>query len=179
MGTYLNNNFKLKTFSSPKNDKKLIIETYLQKNRENKKNNFDGVCLNNMILEDIKDQLKFSFNDEKIIKRNKAQKFKMFLSSDKFENSIKKYQNKKTKEKETEKSLSLKYLKTTPLFKSKKDKIDKKTDINNNLDNYKRILMLKQSIEADKINYDAERNKYYKKTISKRLNFFFGKKKNY
>ena len=41
--------------------------------------------------------------------------------------------------------------------------------------------MLKQSfeIETDKINYDVERNNYYQKTISKRLNLFFGNKKNF
>ena len=177
--TYFNNNIKIKNLSKPKNVK-LKIEKYLDKN-SNKKKEFDGVCLNNMILEDIKDQIKFSFKDEKIMKRNKEKKLKMFLFSDRFNMSIKKNRNKKDKDKELDKSLSLDYLKTTPLFKSKKDKekLDKKTDINNKNNNYQRILMLKQSIEADKINYDIERNKYYKKTISKRLNLFFGKKKNY
>ena len=173
--TYFNNsNIKFKNFSRQKFDKKLNVEKYSQKTIENKKNNFDGVCLNNMILEDIKDQLKFSFKDEIYIKRNKDKKLKKFLFSNKY-NSIKK--TKKEKEKEKGNSLSIEYLKTTPLFRSTKDKIGKKTEINNKINNYKRILMLKQSIEADKINYDFERNKYYKKTISKRLNLFFGNKK--
>ena len=171
--TYFNNNSKFKKFTKSKNEK-LKIENYLQKNIETKKNNFDGVCLNNMILEDIKDHLKFTFKDDKIIKRNKDKKLKMFLS-EKLINSKNKNNNKKDKEKETDNSLSLDNLKTTPLFKPKKDKVE----INNKMNFYKRILMLKQSIEPDEINYDDERNKYYKKIISKRLNLFFGKKNNY
>ena len=174
--TYFNNNFiKFKNFTNPKIEKKMKIEKYSK--IENKKNNF--VCLNNMILEDIKDQIKFSFDDEKYIIRNKDKRLKMFLFSDKYNNSIIKI--KKEKEKEKNNSLSIEYLKTTPLFKSKKEKIDKNTEIKNKINNSKRILMLKQSfeIETDKINYDVERNNYYQKTISKRLNLFFGNKKNF
>ena len=174
--TYFNNNFiKFKNFTNPKIEKKMKIEKYSK--IENKKNNF--VCLNNMILEDIKDQIKFSFDDEKYIIRNKDKRLKMFLFSDKYNNSI--ITIKKEKEKEKNNSLSIEYLKTTPLFKSKKEKIDKNTEIKNKINNSKRILMLKQSfeIETDKINYDVERNNYYQKTISKRLNLFFGNKKNF
>ena len=64
------------------------------------------------------------------------------------------------------------------MFKSKKDKLDKNTETKNKINKCQRILMLKQFIEADKLNYDIERNNYYKKNISKRLNLFFGNKKN-
>ena len=63
MTYFNNNNIKFKNFSKSKNNKQLKIEKYSQKNRENKKSSFDGICLNNMILEDIKDQIKFSFNN--------------------------------------------------------------------------------------------------------------------
>ena len=179
---FFNHNLKIKKNSKSKFEKKTRIEKYSQKKMNNKKNDFDGVCLNNMILEDIKDQIQLSFlDDKKIFKRNRSKKkeLKKFIFSEKLFNSVK---NNKIK-KENDKSLSSmqnKYLKTMPLSRISKEKKDKKNNEANEIDDKKinnNKILLYQYNEIDTINYDMERSNYYKKTISKRMNFFFGNKR--
>ena len=148
-----------------KYDNKKKIEKYSHKSIKNKKKKFDGVCLNNMILEDIKEKIKFSFNnDNKIIRRNKSNKIKKHILCN---------TNNVNNKRENEKSI--------PLISEDYLKTIKKTENTNKVCNSDRnIFNLKQYNEKkEKINYDIERNNYYKKTVSKRLNLFFGTKKFY
>ena len=172
MNYFFKQNLKSHKNSKSKFKKILKFEKYSQNVKNNKKNDFDGICLNNMILEDIKDQIHFTFaNDKKIIKRNRNKKkeFKNLIFSEKLFNSVKNSKNKKENEKLLPPT-EIEYLKTMPSSRLNKEKLDKKNENNSNL------ILLNLNNDIEKINYDIERSKYYKKTISKRMNFFFGKK---
>ena len=161
--TYFTNNNSINALKE-RNDKKLKIEKYSLKSIKDKKNDFDGICLNNMILEDIKEKIKFSFNNEKKInRRNKSKNIKKYILF----NTINDYNNKKENEKSVP-SITEEYLKNK--------KVEK---VNKNSNSDRNIFNLKQYYEKEKINYDIERSNYYKKTVSKRLNLFFGTKKFY
>jgi CRP-like cAMP-binding protein len=179
--SYFNKNSKNKMKVKKK------IENYSQnKNKKKmKKINFDGVCLNNMILEDIQEKIKFPIydynsKDKKTYIRNKSKRLNKFIIYQRLYNSLK--NNKAINKMEPEKSissLSEEYLKTVPIKinREKAEKVIKINRLKNKVNYRNKILGLKQNTELDKNNYDIERNNYYKKTISKRLNFFFGGKK--
>ena len=165
---------KINKLNKSKNEK---IKTEKNSNSvcKNKKEEFDGICLNNMILEDIKGKIKFSLNDDKkIIHRNKSKNIKKYFFSELY-NSDNNYYNKNENEKSIP-PINKVYLKTTPL-NIKKDKKEENTNKINNSN--RNIFNLKQYNEKEKINYDIERSNYYKKTVSKRINLFFGTKKFY
>ena len=124
-----------------------------------------------MILEDIKEQIKFplyeSSSKKQIFAKNKNKRKKMLLISQKLYNSIK---NNKYEYNNSLPSLQEEYIKSSKLYiiGIKKDKITEtsnKKSFSNNL-----------FVEEKKTNYRLERNKYYENTISKRLNYFFGTK---
>ena len=123
-----------------------------------------------MILEDIKEKIKFPINNgnKNIFKRNRNKNIRKYILSEIY-NSDNNYKNKKESEKSIP-TMSKDYLKTITIYKSKKDKKDESN---------RNIFNLKQYNEKEKINYDIERNNYYKKTVSKRINLFFGTKKFY
>ena len=151
--------------------KKEKIEMYSQKEKNIKKKDFDGVCLNNMILEDIKEQIKFplyeSSSKKQIFAKNKNKRKKMLLISQKLYNSIK---NNKYEYNNSLPSLQEEYIKSSKLFTIgiKNNKI---TETNN-----KKSFSNNLVVEEKKNNYRLERSKYYENTISKRLNYFFGNK---
>ena len=154
-----------------KKEKKQKIENYSEKN---KKNNFDAICLNNMILEDIKEQIKFPFLDkEKIFNRNTTKRRNILIISRKIYKSVKNKNIKKENENSFP-SLSEEYFKTLPLFRSCKDTLDKKIETNNKIENKNKIFNLKQKEETK---YDIERNNYYMRNINRRIKLFYGNKK--
>ena len=177
--TYFNNHNHLKPdiLNKFRKRKKEKLKINSEKEKNKKKKEFDGVCLNNMILEDIKEQIKFplcqTFSKKIIFERNKNKKEKSVPFSQKLYNSIKnnkyKYENNKSLP-----TLTDEYTKTLPSFttincKGNKEKI---TEENNKRSNSNKLFF-----EENKIDYRRERSKYYIKTISKRLNYFFGNKK--
>ena len=166
---FSNHNHKINKLNKTKN-KEIKIDNNSQKNIKNKKKDFDGVCLSNMILEDIKEKIKFPINNgnKNIFKRNRNKNIRKYILSEIY-NSDNNYKNKKESEKSIP-TMSKDYLKTITIYKSKKDKKDESN---------RNIFNLKQYNEKEKINYDIERNNYYKKTVSKRINLFFGTKKFY
>ena len=132
-----------------------------------------------MILEDIKEQIKFPFLDKKkIFNRNTTKRKNISIISRIFYNSVKNKNanTKKENENESFSSMQEKYFKTLPLFRSSKVvSLNKKIGNNNIIDYKSKILNLRQSDES---NYDFERNEYYIRNISKRMKLFYGNKKN-
>ena len=176
----LNNNKNINNFLNLKSNAinifikkvKEKIETYKEKTyNTNNKKEFDGICLNNMILEDIKDKIKLPLyetpREKKIYRRNNnfIRKNMIFIPK-RFYNSVR--QNKFRNEIAFP-SLSDTFLKGLTLFKKNK----KKEKINKTKLSYDKI-----NNEVNKSNYGTGRNNYYEKNISKRLNYFFGNKKN-
>ena len=184
---YFNNFINNSNYKTNIKKLKEKIENYSQHKIKNKNKNFEGVCLNNMILEDIKEQIKFPIYDynnskrKKLYMRNKSKRMNKLIISQKIYNALKENKDKVDTEKSLS-SMSEEYLVSLPIFKVNKEKKNKKIETNNNSFknkvNYRnKILNIKQNSELDKIKYDIERNNYYKRNISKRLNFFFGNKK--
>ena len=155
-----------------------------------RKNNINGVCLNKLIWEDIKDikeQINYPINTntnevssrEKILFKKAQKKRKKNWSLQKFYEIIK---NRNKDKNDGEKSLSLNFLsedyKTLPVCKSSRIKKDKNIEANINKINYSdRFNNILHKSDIDKLNYDIERNNYYKKIFRKRLKFLFKKKK--
>ena len=165
-------NLKSYSINKSKNIEKEKIEAYTQKDMNTKKNEFDGICLNNMILEDIKDHIKFPLyetpKEKRNIQRNHYFKTKNMILSKRLYKSVKqnKYKYEITK---SLPSLSENFLLNISLLKKIKDKKEKK---NKSKFSYNTLVN-----EANKTNYTIGRNNYYEKNISKRLNYFFGIKK--
>ncbi len=121
-----------KNRSKKKVKAKQKIENYSQNKNKSKNQNFEGVCLNNLILEDIKEKIKFpiyEYNKSKekkefiINKRKKSNKFIIYKT---IYNSISnKKEKNKLDNKESFSSISEEYLKTMPLLKMDKEKKDK------------------------------------------------------
>jgi hypothetical protein len=173
-----------------KNQKNTIDNNSIKAFGTERKSNINGICLNKLIWEDIKnikEQIKYpiSNNDnvvsskEKILFKNAQKKRKKNWSIQKFYEFIKKRVKDKN---DNEKSLSLNLLsedyKTLPVCKSNRIKRDKNIEANANKINYSdRANKVLHKSEIDKLNYDIERNNYYKKIFRKRLKFLFKKKK--
>ena len=186
----------LTIFKSNENDnntnskiQKNTIDNSIKAFSTERKSNINGVCLNNLIWEDIKEQIKYPINNnsnefssrEKILFKRAKNKRKKNWSIQKFYEIIK--NRDKDKEKiDSEKSLSLNIIsedyKTLPVCKLNRIKKDKNIEANINKINYSdRLNNALHKSDIDKLNYDIERNNYYKKIFRKRLKFLFEKKK--
>ena len=155
-----------------------------------RKSNINGICLNKLIWEDIKDikeQITYPIDSnaneisskEKILFKNAQKKRKKNWSIQKIYEFIK---NRIKDKNDNEKSLSLNLLsedyKTLSVCKSNRIKRHKNIEANANKINYSdRFNNGLYKSDIDKLNYDMERNNYYKKIFRKRLKFLFKKKK--
>ena len=190
---YFNNHKRIFKYNKSINNKKTKIENYYSDKKpiNNKRDNFDGICLNNLIWEDIKEQIKYPiFNDNEIINNEKYSFRKIKKNRKRNILPIRYYkddeENENKNKLENEKSLNLlseEYmnLRTLPICKIIKKKKDKIIETNNNrmcyTDRINNKIQDGENDEIDRLNYDIERNNYYKNNISKRLNFIFRKKK--
>ena len=187
---FKNDNDNNNNIINNKNHKNTIDNNSIKAFATERKNNINGICLNKLIWEDIKDikeQISYPINNnsnevsskEKILFKNAQKKRKKNWSIQKFYEFIK---NREKDKNDNEKSLSLNLLtedyKTLPVFKSNRIKRNKNIEANANKINYSdRFNNALHKSDIDKLNYDIERNNYYKKIFRKRLKFLFKKKK--